>query len=38
VPIRREIEEVSAGWRDAMLAKGWTDTADTTESARPPRT
>lgn len=24
----REIEEVSAGWRDAMLAKGWTDSGD----------
>ena len=21
----REIEEVSAGWRDALLAKGWAD-------------
>ena len=33
-----EIEQVAAGWRDAMLAKGWTDTTDITEGPPPPRT
>jgi hypothetical protein len=27
----REIEEVSAGWKGAMIAKGWTETTDITE-------
>lgn len=26
-----EIEQVAAGWRDAMLAKGWIDTTDLIE-------
>lgn len=34
----REIEQVAAGWRDAMRAKGWTDTRDISEDPPAPRT